>query len=448
MNLSQAIRLTNAPRVAFVGAGGKTTALFEIARELQPSLLTTTTHLGVWQVSKQDVHIIWKSGSQLPDIESSIGAGVTLVTGELEGDRFQGLDAGQLGKLKELAGYHDLPLLIEADGSRQKPLKAPAEHEPVIPEFVDTVIVVAGLSGLGKPLSDESVHRPDIFADLSGLKIKEPVTGEALANVLTHPSGGLKNIPTGSRRIVLLNQADRPDLQAEGQKLAQSILSAYDEVIIAALNPGLDQGPTKGSIFAVHEKTAGIILAAGGSTRFGSPKQLLDFHGKPFMRVIAETALAAGLEPVEIVTGAHAAEVEAAVRDLPVMVIRNPEWQAGQSSSIRAGISGLPINIGAAVFLLADQPQVTTSVLRALVERHAQDIPAVLAPYVLDRRANPVLFDRVTFPDLLKLEGDQGGRAIFSKFKSTYLDWLDERLLMDVDTPDDYRRLMDAKNDP
>ena len=163
MNLSQALRLPNAQLVALVGAGGKTTALFQLAKELSPCIITTTTHLGAWQVSWLDNHVIWKSGYPLPDIESSIGEGITLVTGELEGDRYRGLDTGQLGKLKGLAGYHDLPLLIEADGSRQKPLKAPAEHEPAIPEFVDTVIVVAGLSGLGKPLSEEHVHRPDNF---------------------------------------------------------------------------------------------------------------------------------------------------------------------------------------------------------------------------------------------------------------------------------------------
>jgi len=448
MNLSQALRLPNAPFIALVGAGGKTTALFQLAKELSPCIITTTTHLGVWQVNQQDVHILWKTGAPLPDIESSISAGITLITGELEGDRYRGLDARQLGNLKGLAGYHDLPLLVEADGSHQKPLKAPAEHEPVIPEFVDTVIVVAGLSGLGEPLREEHVHRPEVFASLSGLKIDAPITNDALARVLTHPAGGLKNIPVKARRVALFNQADTRELQAEGQKLAQSLLFAYDAVIISSLNPSQNQESEKRSIFAIHEKTAGIILAAGGSTRFGSPKQLLDFHGKPFVRSIAETALVAGLEPVEIVTGANAEGVEAVVRDLPVRIIRNPEWQAGQSTSIRAGISALPDKIGAAVFLLADQPQVTVSVLRALVERHAQDLPAVLAPYVLDRRANPVLFDSVTFLDLLKLEGDQGGRTIFSKFSPTYLDWLDEHLLMDVDSPDDYRRLLDAVNDP
>ena len=181
-----------------------------------------------------------------------------------------------------------------------------------------------------------------IFASLSGLKINEMVTGEALANVLTHAAGGLKNIPPDARRIALLNQADSPELQAEGQELAKPLLSAYDAIIISALNPGQKQGQAVGKISAVLEKTAGIILAAGGSARFGSPKQLLDFHGKPFVRVIAETALAAGLDPVEVVTGAHADEVEAAVRDLPVKIIRNPEWEGGQSSSIRVGIFSSP----------------------------------------------------------------------------------------------------------
>jgi molybdenum cofactor cytidylyltransferase len=417
-----------------------------LVQELNPCIVTTTTHLGAWQVNQQGVHVIWKPGSRLPEIESFIGKGSILFTREQEGNRFRGLDMVQVGKLKELADFNDLPLLIEADGSRQKPLKAPSEHEPVIPEFADTVIVVAGLTGLRKPLSQEFVHRPEIFAVMSGLKINEPMTGEALARVLLHPSGGLKNIKAKQKRVALLNQADTHELQAEGQKLAQSLLSAYDAVIISRLNPDQNLEQANGTILAVHEKTAGVILAAGGSTRYGQPKQLLDIHGKPFVRVITETALAAGLEPVEIVTGAYAEEVESTIRDLSVKAVHNSEWQAGQSSSIRAGISNLPDNIGSAIFLLADQPQVTISVLRALVEHHALDLSAVVAPYVFDRRANPVLFDRVTFPDLLQLEGDQGGRAIFSKFSPTYMNWLDERLLMDVDTPDDYRRLMEAEN--
>jgi len=91
--------------------------------------------------------------------------------------------------------------------------------------------------------------------------------------------------------------------------------------------------------------------------------------------------------------------------------------------------------------LLADQPQVTPGVLRALVERHSLDLSRIVAPQVRGRRANPVLFDRNTFPDLLALTGDLGGRGIFSKYPVTTLPWHDESLLLDVDTPEDYKRL-------
>jgi molybdenum cofactor cytidylyltransferase len=100
--------------------------------------------------------------------------------------------------------------------------------------------------------------------------------------------------------------------------------------------------------------------------------------------------------------------------------------------------------VGAGLFLLADQPQVTLTIVRALVEEHAKTLAPVIAPMVLDRRANPVLFDRVTFPDLMKLEGDVGGRGVFSKYIVSYLPWHDEALLLDVDTPDQYQHLKDT----
>jgi molybdenum cofactor cytidylyltransferase len=80
--------------------------------------------------------------------------------------------------------------------------------------------------------------------------------------------------------------------------------------------------------------------------------------------------------------------------------------------------------------------------MRALVEKHAEGLYPILAPMVLDRRANPVLFDRSTFSDLLTLEGDVGGRGIFHKHRVEYLPWHDDGLLLDVDTPEQYQRLI------
>lgn len=444
MKLSKALRLSKAPIVAVVGAGGKTIALFTLAIELAPSIITTTTHFGEWQVNQSDGHIVVKPGAKLPNIP---GDRVVVVTGEKENDRFGGVDAGQLNELRDLAGSREVPFFIESDGARQRPLKAPASHEPVVPDFANTVIVVAGLKGMNNPLGEEHVHRPELFSRISGLEIGKNVTVDALGRVLTHPSGGLKNIPIHARKVALFNQADTSELQSQGKLLAEKILPAYDAVVIASLEATDKSNPARRRIHAVHEQIAGIILAAGGSHRFGQPKQLLDFHGKPFVRVIAEKALAAGLSPVIVVTGSHADEVEQAVDGLPVQTVHNPEWEAGQSTTIRKGISSLPANCGGAVFLLSDQPQITIEVIRSLVVLHSQDLPAVLAPFVNDKRANPVLFDRETFYDLQKLNGEQGGRAIFSKFSPTYMEWADDRLLMDVDTPEDYHRLLESENE-
>jgi molybdenum cofactor cytidylyltransferase len=162
------------------------------------------------------------------------------------------------------------------------------------------------------------------------------------------------------------------------------------------------------------------------------------------VRQVAETALQAGLWPVVVVTGFQASEVESTLSGLPVNIILNPNFQQGQSASIRTGLSALPHNTWSAIFLLADQPQIPVDVIRALVESHAQEMQAIVAPLVLeDRRANPVLFDRDTFPDLMQLTGDIGGRAIFSKYKVEYIPWHDELLLLDVDNPEDYQRLVE-----
>ena len=101
--------------------------------------------------------------------------------------------------------------------------------------------------------------------------------------------------------------------------------------------------------------------------------------------------------------------------------------------------------MGSAIFLLADQPQIPVDVIRALVESHGQNMQAILAPLVLEeRRANPVLFDRDTFPDLMQLTGDVGGRGIFDKHRVEYLPWHDDILLLDVDKPEDYQRLKET----
>lgn len=438
LTLAKSLRLSSSPCCAFVGAGGKTTALFQLARELpSPVIITSTTHLGAWQISLADHHIIATSPNELSNIKFE---DVTLITGPIKEDnRTEAINRELLNWLRAKATGIHLPFLIEADGARLKSLKAPKDSEPPIPGFAENVVVVAGLAVLGKPLSAETVYFPESFSKLGGIRLGQKITPDAIIRVLCQPLGGLKNIPESARRSVLLNQSDTPELQSEAQGMAQSLLSNFDSVVISCLN--------ERSIFAAHEPVAGIILAAGGSTRFGQPKQLLDWHGQPFIRAVAQTALVAGLSPVVVVTGANAGLVEAAVNDLSVTIVRNTQWQSGQASSIRAGIDAMTTDgrrqPGAAIFLLADQPQIEPSVIRALVEYHASGLNPITAPLVMmEQRGNPVLFDRTTFPDLMDLQGDTGGRAIFFRHHVEYMPWHDDRLLIDVDKPEDYQRLI------
>ena len=456
LNLMRALRMEFSSCIAFVGAGGKTTALFQLARVLingkvvTSVIVTATSHLGIWQIPLADTHVVVESNSSLEANKHKL-QGVVLVTGELERDRTKPINEDALEWLHHYCNTHSIPLLVEADGSRQKPLKSWSSHEPPIPSFVDQVVQVIGLMGLQQPLDDKHIHRPEIFSKLSGLNIGERVTAGALIRVLKDTQGGLKNIPMQARRTVLLNQADTPEIQALAHGLVQPLIPTFDSVVIASLQ--------QEAVFAVHEHVAGIVLAAGESARFGSTKQLLDWKGQPFVRVVSLTALKAGLSPVIVVTGANAEKVEAALNDLDVIIVRNEDWKSGQASSIKAGISSLTSptvatsvatfnsnykkkDVGGAIFLLTDQPQVTPSILRALVQRHAEGLFPVVAPMVMDQRANPVLFDHGTFADLLTLEGDVGGRAIFHKHRVEYLPWHDDRLLLDVDTPEMYARLI------
>jgi molybdenum cofactor cytidylyltransferase len=271
-----------------------------------------------------------------------------------------------------------------------------------------------------------------------------------LAKILKNKNGGLKNIPPGARRIVLLNQADTPELQSAAKIISNKLIPDYHSAIIASLSGYLDETISNEAqpnsqeleIHAVIEQTAGIILAAGGSSRFGEPKQLLKWKGKPLIRQVALTALKAGLSPVIVVVGSSSAEVGATIIDLPLRIVNNSDWKAGMSTSIRAGIAALPDEVGGAVFMQADQPQIPSQLIKSLVESHAVTLNPILAPQIDGQRGNPVLFDSCTFPVLLSLEGDIGGRALFSRFPVQWVPWLDPNLLLDIDSTEDFRKFL------
>jgi molybdenum cofactor cytidylyltransferase len=182
---------------------------------------------------------------------------------------------------------------------------------------------------------------------------------------------------------------------------------------------------------------AAIVLAAGRGTRFGeNPKLLAPFGGKPLVRHAVEAALAAEL-PTLVVLGHREAEIRAALADLPVTVVANPDYADGLSTSLKAGFAALPASCAAAIVLLGDMPGVTPALLDRLVGAWEDaGRPSAVVPVAGGRRGNPVLLSRRLSADIAHLAGDSGaGPLLRQRPDVVELSADDPAVLFDVDTP-------------
>ncbi len=185
-------------------------------------------------------------------------------------------------------------------------------------------------------------------------------------------------------------------------------------------------------------RVAAIILAAGEARRFGSPKQLADWQGRPLLRHVVLQTLAAPVAEIIVVLGAHARQVAPVVHGLPVTLAVNHAWEQGMSGSVKIGLRAARVQPDAALFLLADQPRVTPELIRGLIQAHAATRAAIVAPRAGDRPGNPVLFARALFPELMQVTGDQGGRAVM-RAQGDRIHWVEvaREALFDIDAPGD-----------
>ncbi len=189
-------------------------------------------------------------------------------------------------------------------------------------------------------------------------------------------------------------------------------------------------------------RAAGIVLAAGASTRMGRNKLFFEIDGESVLRRAVKCAIAARLEPVIVVAGHEAGRTMEALSDLRCSVTVNPEYTRGINSSVRAGISAVPPDTTAAVVVLADMPLVTASMIATLVERYgATRAPLVVSRYG-DVNAPPTLYDRVLFGELLATEGEGCGKHVVKRHldEAVVVRW-SPSALSDLDIPEEYERL-------
>lgn len=198
-------------------------------------------------------------------------------------------------------------------------------------------------------------------------------------------------------------------------------------------------------------QVAAVVLAAGSSTRMGRNKMLLELDGDSILRRAVNTAAAAGLEPVIVVTGHDAERAAAQIADLDCMPVHNADHEDGIHTSVKAGVAGVPEAADAAVVMLADMPLVGAEMLRELVARYRDGgAPLVVSRYG-DVNAPPMLYDRSLFGEIAVMQRRCGKEVIERHRDEALVAHWPEAVLADVDTPKDYRRIraqMTAETDP
>ena len=184
---------------------------------------------------------------------------------------------------------------------------------------------------------------------------------------------------------------------------------------------------------------AGIVLAAGASRRMGRFKLLLPWRGGPVLDHVLRAVRASALDPRILVLGHEAAAIRGALDLADFAVLENPEYPAGQSTSMRVGLLAAPIPCTGYLFLLGDQPEITPAFIDDLIARHARAPEKILVPTVGGRRSSPVLFPGALREELLAVTGDQGGRPLLAAHPERI--WPvaveDPTVLRDLDEPAD-----------
>jgi molybdenum cofactor cytidylyltransferase len=191
---------------------------------------------------------------------------------------------------------------------------------------------------------------------------------------------------------------------------------------------------------------AGVVLAAGGSTRLGRPKQLLRHGGRSLLRHAAACAVGASLQPALVVLGAQRERLRGELSDLPVHVVDHDGWTEGVASTIRAGLAALEATApsASAVLLLAcDQPLITAELLETICD-HADGVAGRMVACAYGGSLGvPALFTRERFPELLALRGDHGAKQILMRHAQAVVQVPWPAGALDIDAPEDYLALMD-----
>lgn len=453
LSLNHCLKIKPPAVVSFYGAGGKTTLLRKLALEMteagQKVLLTTTTKMFI----PPDIPVFYEE-----DIKKGIKTlkehykhhdVAVLAKQVIEDGKLEGIDPAAPGELKDQL---EVSVLVEADGAKGRPIKGYAEHEPVLPTGSDLIIPVIGADALGAPLLEERVHRLDRLLPLTENKVGGTITEQIIASAFMYMLKlGQAQAPQ-ARVYFILNKNDLLESSGSTALKIGRLLSNKDqpaEQLLIVEGKGFN--PVRITINLVPGKplvsVACIILAAGQSTRMGCDKLSLKTGHSTILGQTLQQVIAAGVKDIILITrpGFDCSELPGKEQ---CRIIENPLYKTGMSSSLQAGLSAVEENTQGAIFALGDQPMVPAEVYSLLCQTYQNNLKLLTAPIYKGKRGNPTLLDRRTWPDLMQISGDKGGRSVINKLTENEVDYIETNLsaiLTDIDSPEDYRHFLNGR---
>lgn len=196
------------------------------------------------------------------------------------------------------------------------------------------------------------------------------------------------------------------------------------------------------------EHCAIIVLAAGRSSRLGSPKQLLVYQGKSLLQHAVNAALQTTMRPVIVVVGANCDVVKKELPGMNVEVVENERWKEGMASSLRCGLAVVQKkgpNVDGIIFMVCDQPYITKSLLNGLLQAQLETGLPIVASSYDGTLGTPAFFHRSFFNELMELKGDTGAGKLIKQHGDMVTTVPFSKGIIDIDTRKDYEGLLQQK---
>ncbi len=448
LSLSRCLSINKPSVTAFYGGGGKTSLIYTLAGELSSQgkkvLITTTTKIFPYT----DLKTVFIEDNRVDEknIDLHFKEGKPIVTGQrlLNDGKIEGFNIKTIANLKASNNYY---ILVEADGAKGKSMKGHAEYEPVLPDCADLIIPVVGADIIGASIAEKNLHRVNIFRKTIcrgyGTEfVDEQLTACAYAYMIK-----LGSVMAPRARIkAVLNKSDLLPTPLTAANIATFMFNEHKipELLVTAAR---DNYPVhlyfkKNSLNRLV-KISAVILAAGKSERMGRDKLLMPYCNHTILGETVKQLLATDIDEIILVTK-PGEQWRSFADSNRIKIAVNHRYQLGQASSLITGLNAVDYCSQGVLFVLGDQPAITTPVYNLLLNTYIKNFNKVTMPVYNGKRGNPVLFDRSLWPELIKLEGDYGGRNVIKGLSTENLDFVeckDQAVILDIDTPEDYDNL-------